>query len=133
MSVEDFKNSLTRVKRNKDLKSSIAFLNSLSQVVPPGEDFAVTVGRVGGYEYMVDRHGGLIISATQDEYLPFFSARPKRVSVTDFPERILRDIPTNLKEILDGLRDAILEWRKTGSGEYLKLSDEILGVIVENV
>jgi|ECHnycMinimDraft_1075156.scaffolds.fasta_scaffold00173_13 hypothetical protein len=133
MSLEEFKSSVILVKRKPTKENVIRFLRSLSTVMPSGEDYAITVGSVGGYSYMIDSKGAIMVSVTQDEYLPFFSAKPKHIRFEEIPERVLNSVPGNLRGILDQLRDLILDWNRTGRGEYRKKSEEILNFIIETI
>lgn len=129
----ELKEAILNVKRKGDKQSVVHFFKVLSSFVPPGEDYAVSVGAVGGYEYMVDRGGVILMSVTQDEYLPFFSARPKRVGFEDMPERIYKDAQRNLKTILEQFRNLMLEYRRRADRKTLPEIDEVLGVLVEDI
>lgn len=124
---------LLRKMRNKgDKESILQFLMEIMKLIPPSDDFGISLSKKGVHEYVLDRHGVIVISLSEDEFLPFFSANHKRIDLDKIPDDVLRDIKVNWKSILDQLRDYALEYSKLDK-KYLRVVDEINGVLFENL
>jgi hypothetical protein len=115
-----------------DKNTVILFLEEIRKLIPPSDDYGITLFRKGSYEYVLDRRGLVMISLNQDEYLPYFSARSKRIGIESLSEEMLKSIKNNWKDILAQLRDIALDYSKRDN-KYLKVVDEITGVIFENL
>ncbi|BFI76223.1 hypothetical protein [Sulfurisphaera ohwakuensis] len=124
--------SLRKMKSKGDKESVLQFLREIMKLIPPSDDFGISLSKKGVHEYVLDRNGVVVISLSEDEFLPFFSANHKRIELDKIPDDVLRDIKVNWKNILDQLRDYALEYSKLDK-KYLKVADEINGVLFENL
>ena len=130
--MEELKLAIKKMKMKGDKESVLKFLQEVMKLLPPSDDYGVTLARRGVHEYVLDRRGVIIISLSQDEYLPFFSAEHKRIDLDKIPDEVIKEIKTKWKEILDQLRDYALEYSKFDK-KYLKIADEVNGVLFENL
>jgi len=129
---EMLSDSLKKMLKKGDKESVLQFLKEVSSLLPPSDDFGISLAKKGVHEYILDRRGVAIISLSEDEYLPYFSANEKRIKLEDIPEDILLKVKDNWKEILDQLRDYLLDYGKIDK-RYIKLADEVNSVIFENL
>ncbi|MBP1358312.1 MAG: hypothetical protein JZD40_07530 [Sulfolobus sp.] len=130
--MEELKIIIKKMRTKGDKETIIKFLKEIMKLLPPSDDYGVTLTKKGVHEYVLDRRGVVIVSLSQDEFLPYFSAEHKRVEFDKIPDEVLKDIKNKWKEILDQLRDYALEYSKFDK-KYLKLADDINGVLFENL
>jgi len=130
--MEELKLTIKKMKMKGDKESVLEFLQEVMKLLPPSDDYGVTLARKGLHEYVLDRRGVIIVSLSEDEYLPFFSAEQKRIDLDKIPDEVIKDIKSKWKEILDQLRDYALEYSKFDK-KYLKIADEVNGVLFENL
>lgn len=130
--MEELKIIIKKMRTKGDKEIIIQFLKEIMKLLPPSDDYGVTLTKKGVHEYVLDRRGVVIVSLSQDEFLPYFSAEHKRVEFEKIPDEVLKDIKNKWKEILDQLRDYALEYSKFDK-KYLKLADDINGVLFENL
>ena len=130
--MEELKLAIKKMKTKGDKESILNFLREAMKLIPPSDDYGVSLVKKGVHEYVLDRKGVVIVSLSQDEYLPFFSAEQKRIDLDKIPDDVLKDIKLKWKEILDQLRDYALDYSKFDK-KYLKIADDINGVLFENL
>lgn len=130
--MEELKIAIKKMKTKGDKESVLQFLNQAMKLIPPSDDYGVTLVKKGVHEYVLDRKGVVIVSLSQDEYLPFFSAEQKRIDTDKVPDDVIKEIKLKWKEILDQLRDYALDYSKFDK-KYLKIADDINGVLFENL
>ena len=130
--MEELKLAIKKMKTKGDRESVLLFLQEVMKLLPPSDDYGVNLVRKGVHEYVLDRKGVIIISLSEDEYLPFFSAAQKRIDLDKIPDEIIKEIKLKWKEILDQIRDYALEYSKFDK-KYLKIADEINNVLFENL
>jgi len=130
--MEELKLAIKKMKTRGDKESVLQFLNEAMKLIPPSDDYGVTLVKKGVHEYVLDRKGVVIVSLSQDEYLPFFSAEQKRIDTDKIPDDVIKEIKLKWKEILDQLRDYALDYSKFDK-KYLKIADDINGVLFENL
>lgn len=119
--------------KNKGTKETIInFLKEVMKLLPPSDDYGISLAKKGTHEYMLDRRGIVVISLSEDEFLPYFSANHKRIDLDKIPDDVLKEIKLNWKNILDQLRDYALEYSRLDK-KYLKVADEINSVLFENL
>jgi len=113
-----------------DKETIISFLMALSEVTPPGEDYAVEIGGSLPHVYMVDSKGALLFSSKAEEFLPYFSGSTRRISLLMIPDEIIINVPSKIKDIIDQLRKQVEEWIRGSRGdeEYYKIAKEIIEV-----
>jgi hypothetical protein len=114
--------SILRSQGSKE--NTIAFLMAISQLLPPSDDLALSLGKKGTHEYVVDRRGVAVITTSQDEYLPFFSAMEKRINYESIPPDILIKVAREPKELLVQLAKILKDFSKTHP-KYSNLASEV--------
>jgi len=130
--MEELKLAIKKMNTKGDKESVLQFLSQAMKLIPPSDDYGVTLVKKGVHEYVLDRKGVVIVSLSQDEYLPFFSAEQKRIDTDKIPDDVIKEIKLKWKEILDQLRDYALDYSKFDK-KYLKIADDINGVLFENL
>lgn len=120
------------MKLKGDKESTIDFLKTVARLLPPSDDYGISLTKKGVHEYVLDRRGVVIISLSLEEYLPIFSADSKRIEYNEIPEDVIKVIKTNWKQILGQLRDYLLEYSKIDK-KYLEVADQVNSVIFENI
>lgn len=130
--MEELKLALKKMKTKGDRESVLMFLKEVMKLLPPSDDYGVNLVRKGLHEYVLDRKGVIIISLSEDEFLPYFSAVQKRIDLDKIPDDVIKEIRLKWKEILDQVRDYALEYSKFDK-KYLKIADEINNVLFENL
>ncbi|MEM0373355.1 MAG: hypothetical protein QXV69_04395 [Sulfolobaceae archaeon] len=123
---------IAQIKRKWSREAVLKFLNEVRSLLPPSEDFGISLIKKGVHEYVLDKQGIVIISLNQDEYLPFFAARGKRIDLEKLSDDILLEISKNWRNIISQLRDILLEYGRRDD-KYLKVAEEITGIIFENI
>ncbi|BBD73764.1 hypothetical protein HS1genome_2153 [Sulfodiicoccus acidiphilus] len=129
--VDELKERLSRMKRKGDMESVIAMLQTMSSLMPPSEDFAISLGKRGQHEYLLDRGGPLLVTMTQEEYLPFLTGNQRRIRYDQIPEDVIRSVMSRPREVLDQLRDIYVEQSKRENVSS-KL-DRLVAIIMEFV
>lgn len=115
-----------------DRESVYEFLKEVMKLLPPSDDYGITLAKKGVHEYVLDRQGVVVISLSEDEFLPYFSANHKRIELDKIPEDVIKEIKTKWKDILDQLRDYALEYSRLDK-KFSKVADDINGVLFENL
>jgi hypothetical protein len=123
---------IKKMRTKGDKESVIEFLKTLMKLIPPTDDIGISLAKKGTHEYILDRKGLAIISLSEDEYLPFFSASEKRVELESLPDEVAKNIKNNWRNILDQLRDYVLDYSKIDK-KYLKVVDEITDAVFKNL
>jgi len=123
---------LNQIKRRRSREVILKFLKEIMELLPPSEDFGVTLVKKGTHEYVLDKHGVLIISLSQDEYLPFFSAKGRRIDLEKLSDEVISEIGNNWKNIISQVRDILLEYGRRDD-KYLKIAEELTVLILENL
>ncbi|BFH72628.1 hypothetical protein SJAV_05720 [Sulfurisphaera javensis] len=130
--MNELSQSLKKMKIKGDKESILQFLREVMRLLPPSDDFGITITKKGVHEYVLDRQGIVVISLSEDEFLPYFSANHKRIDIDKVPDDVLKEVKEKWKEILDQLRDYAIEYSKLDK-KFLKVADEVNGVIFENL
>ncbi|AAY79567.1 hypothetical protein [Sulfolobus acidocaldarius] len=130
--MSELQNVLKKMKLKGDKESTIDFLKTVARLLPPSDDYGISLTKKGVHEYVLDRRGVVIISLSLEEYLPIFSADSKRIEYNEIPEDVIKVIKTNWKQILGQLRDYLLEYSKIDK-KYLEVADQVNSVIFENI
>ena len=130
--MEELSLIIKKMKNKGDRDSVIEFLQAVMKLIPPSDDFGISIAKKGPHEYVLDRRGLAIISLSEDEYLPIFSASEKRIDINALPDDVIKSVKNNWKSILDQLRDYALEYSKIDK-KYLKVVDEITDAIFKNL
>ena len=130
--MEELISAIKKMKTKGDKESVIDFLKIVMKLIPPSDDIGISLAKKGTHEYVLDRRGLAIISLSEDEYLPFFSASEKRVELDSLPDDVAKIVRNNWKEILDQLRDYVLDYSKIDK-RYSKVVDEITDAVFKNL
>ncbi|BDC18961.1 hypothetical protein [Acidianus sp. HS-5] len=105
------------------------FLKRISSIMPPSDDVSISLGKLGLYEYIVDRKGFCLIQTAEDEYLPYLSSNEKRIEFHQIPKSLVDKM--DYTKVLEQLK-AILEQFGRRDKKYLSLSKEI-GDLIETL
>ncbi|MCH1770643.1 MULTISPECIES: hypothetical protein [Metallosphaera] len=122
--LETLKLSLDQLKLSGTKENLIKVLIEISKLLPPSDDVAITVGKKGTHEYVIDRRGLAIITTSQDEYLPFLSSSEKRISMEQLPDDVAKKVMSDISSLLIQLRD-ILKAQARRNPSYGSLASEV--------
>ncbi len=122
--LETLKLSLDQLKLSGTKENLIKVLIEISKLLPPSDDVAITVGKKGTHEYVIDRRGLAIITTSQDEYLPFLSSSEKRISMEQLPDDVAKKFMSDISSLLIQLRD-ILKAQARRNPSYGSLASEV--------
>ena len=103
------------------------FLKKVSSIMPPSDDVSISLGKMGLYEYVVDRNGFCLIQTAEDEYLPYLSSNEKRISFSQIPKALIEKL--DYLKVLEQLK-AIFEQFGGRDKKYLSLAKEV-GELIE--
>ncbi|AKV75018.1 hypothetical protein MsedC_2134 [Metallosphaera sedula] len=122
--LENLKLSLDQLKLSGTKENLIKVLIEISKLLPPSDDVAITLGKKGTHEYVIDRRGLAIITTSQDEYLPFLSSSEKRISMEQLPDDVAKKVMSDISSLLIQLRD-ILKAQARRNPSYGSLASEV--------
>ncbi|AWR99652.1 hypothetical protein [Metallosphaera hakonensis] len=126
--VEQLRKVVAELKLDNGKQNLIRVLNEIVKLLPPSDDIAITIGKKGTHEYVVDRKGLAIITTSQDEYLPFLSSSEKRISMDQIPEDVARKAANDINGILAQLMD-VLKTHSRRSPKYEAIASEVEAIV----
>ncbi|MCG3108533.1 hypothetical protein L3N51_00815 [Metallosphaera sp. J1] len=122
--LEQLKSSLNTLRLSGTKENLTKVLIEITKLLPPSDDVAITVGKKGTHEYVIDRKGLAIITTSQDEYLPFLSSSEKRISMEQLPDDVAKKVISDISSLLVQLRD-ILKAQARRNPSYGLLASEV--------
>lgn len=122
--VLELKERLLALRTEGSKENTIEFLRAISKLLPPSDDLSISLGKKGTHEYLIDRRGAAVVTTSQDEYLPFFSASEKRINYESIPPDILSKVAKESRNLIAQLSKILKEFSKT-SPRYLALASEV--------
>lgn len=107
------------------------FLQIISSLLPSSDDVSITLVKIGTQEYVLDRNGVSVITTSLDEFLPFLSAKEKRLEYMQIPNSVKEKILSNYKDILKQLYDILLNYSKRDK-RYSEIASKLGEFLNEN-
>ncbi|QKQ99680.1 hypothetical protein GWK48_04090 [Metallosphaera tengchongensis] len=124
---DNLKLIINNLRNSRSKPDVIEMLKEVVKLLPPSDDIAISIGKKGTHEYVIDRNGLSVITTSQDEYLPFLSASEKRLSFDQLPDDVAKKVAQNFQDVLVQLREVL----KTYSRRNPKY--EAVALEVENI
>jgi hypothetical protein len=103
------------------------FLKKVLSILPPSDDVSISLGKMGLYEYVIDRNGFGLIQTAEDEYLPYLSSNEKRIEFRQIPKTLIEKM--DYVNVLEQLK-SILEQFGGRDKKYSSLAKEV-GELIE--
>ncbi|EZQ02100.1 MULTISPECIES: hypothetical protein [Acidianus] len=119
---------MEEIKRALKNGSIENLLNAVSSLLPPSDDVAIEIAKRGVHQYILDRRGFAMVSTNEDEYLPYLSSHEKRLTFSQLPKDVIREIDP--KKILSQLYD-ILNTYGARNKIYREIAEKV-GSILED-
>jgi len=129
--MEELRDSLLYMKRKGDRESVLRVVRAISLILPRSEDVAVSLGKRGPHEYLLDYKGPLLVSTSQEEYLPFLTGNQRRIDFAQLPDEILKILSSKPRELLDQVRDILVE--ESRRKDMSSTLDQLMQIILEFV